>query len=1076
MDAESVGGSEVWGRCVWAVFALVVLATATLLVLVRPASAAAAGDDTGWMLLAVAAGPGDVASGVVAQGGGLCDSSGVSQFRDVGAGDYGAAYILCMRALGLSLGTGTGDYGPGRELTRGQMASFLVRLWRDVLGMDCPSGGTPFTDIGGGVHAGNIVCLYNLGITKGKTATTYEPQGPLTASQISRFLFRTYERADRSCADEASELDEAVACLQTLRVIPSAEEGRSDEAVTRAQMAVYVIGLWHNLAGRDLPPVPPELSSGDAYQQPDDSLQKSGGLSDIIPSPEDDDSLQKSGGLSDIIPSPEDHARYYQLEGTVVVTVFICGPEGKYTTHDDLSKLTALANRELDGFFERLSSGRLSVVFTEGSVVSPDLRWQDGPLTTAEIARVCQDSAWEVSSTQQVLVAVDVPDVAGSDGRGGGGRAIILTPDRFRSEERLHYVIVHELGHSLLGLHHLKFVWFGPIWANESLPFRSFLSEPKLVCYQYYQLGWPVPEYAQPCVRLTPSEPESVSITQMGDYAVTVAWEPPRFTDDAPISGYTVHLVDARTGNTIVINKAADERSHTFDRIVNNPGRYTFTVNANTRYGAGDTNSYYIEIPPAPPPPDPIRVAATTDTGLDLSWRDWDRTNNRNYVNLRYEVQYSTAGTTAKGEASSGSIASLSGLEPDTAYTIKVRSCTNSSFIRVCGEWATMTVSTQAVLPPPDPVSVEVGHNWYLLSWEPIPGVSSYQIEQPNGAWTTSHTPDFGKDIGVEPGTTHSVKVRSCNREDGFCDWGEWTTVTFTTTNQPSIPPPYRVTVKKIDDTSVVLLWDSIGGGPGRYTVEYEYTDGITTSGLQQYQVRGGILPNIPIEPDTTYTLKIRNCGWSQDNPFCSTWTSHTFSTTPTTQTSDLAQPSVSATDLGDIWLAFSWESVAGASSYDWRYSTSGGDPKWGNYTLTFFELSFVEPNTTYTVDVRACGGPTEPCSEWTTVDLTTLGSLPAAPPSYPVTVTEVTDNRIYLSWNPPDPDATYELRWFASEAKHNPSCCLPSHAEDLLHDWVIPELRPKTTYTINVRTCSISENNPCDDWVTIEVTTLPQG
>ena len=37
-------------------------------------------------------------------GSGLCDAGGVAQFGDVGDSDYGAAYILCMRALGLSQG------------------------------------------------------------------------------------------------------------------------------------------------------------------------------------------------------------------------------------------------------------------------------------------------------------------------------------------------------------------------------------------------------------------------------------------------------------------------------------------------------------------------------------------------------------------------------------------------------------------------------------------------------------------------------------------------------------------------------------------------------------------------------------------------------------------------------------------------------------------------------------------------------------------------------------------------------------------------------------------------------------
>ena len=192
---------------------------------------------------------------------GLCDAGETVQFGDVGDADYGAAYILCMRALGLSQGIGDGDYGPDGELNRGQMASFLIRLWTDHLGEQCPSGVVvPFTDIGGNTHEANIECLFGLGITQGTSATTYGPGDPLTASQISRFLYRTYQKAGgNQCAGtDGSERDRAAECLVGLRVAPTTGEATSATPVTRAQMGVYVIGLWHNLTGRGLPPTPPQ--------------------------------------------------------------------------------------------------------------------------------------------------------------------------------------------------------------------------------------------------------------------------------------------------------------------------------------------------------------------------------------------------------------------------------------------------------------------------------------------------------------------------------------------------------------------------------------------------------------------------------------------------------------------------------------------------------------------------------------------------------------------------------------------------------------------------------------------------
>ena len=200
------------------------------------------------------------ASVAEAQTADLCDTSSVEQFTDVQAADYAARYILCMRALELSRGFGDGAYGADRDLTRGQMASFLIRLWTDTLGNQCPEGSdSPFVDISGDTHEANINCLYNLGITKGVTATAYGPSEPLKASQISRFLLRTYQKTDHTCPTTGGddELDEAVDCLTELRVIPTPIEGLISDIVNRAQMAVYVIGLWHNLAGRGLPPTPP---------------------------------------------------------------------------------------------------------------------------------------------------------------------------------------------------------------------------------------------------------------------------------------------------------------------------------------------------------------------------------------------------------------------------------------------------------------------------------------------------------------------------------------------------------------------------------------------------------------------------------------------------------------------------------------------------------------------------------------------------------------------------------------------------------------------------------------------------
>ncbi len=193
----------------------------------------------------------------------LCDGRGEEQFSDVSRSDYAAAYILCAKALGLARGVGDGSFAPGAELSRAQTAAFLVRLWRDVLGRDCPAGGEPFTDVGAGHWAAaDIACLYNLGMTRGVTATTYEPGSSLTASQITKFVARMLNAHSAGfCDTSVDELERAASCLVSRNVAPDIDEAKSPRPASRAQMAVFLVGAWHHAAGRGQPPLRPSATT-----------------------------------------------------------------------------------------------------------------------------------------------------------------------------------------------------------------------------------------------------------------------------------------------------------------------------------------------------------------------------------------------------------------------------------------------------------------------------------------------------------------------------------------------------------------------------------------------------------------------------------------------------------------------------------------------------------------------------------------------------------------------------------------------------------------------------------------------
>ena len=211
----------------------------------------------------------------------LCENVPVAQrspFTDVSPELYGADYIACMKHLGLTSGKGDGSFGRVDELTRAQMASFLAGFWRLASGRECPSGDTPFSDVAeGGSHYDGIICIYNLNITTGKTATLFDPDSSVTTAQLSLFLWRTYESLGGGAvacgSNEEDPFDHAVECLRSINVIPTEAEGRIRQPVIRAQVAVYMVGLWLHLTGRRVPhpptrPTPADRSRALSYDYP----------------------------------------------------------------------------------------------------------------------------------------------------------------------------------------------------------------------------------------------------------------------------------------------------------------------------------------------------------------------------------------------------------------------------------------------------------------------------------------------------------------------------------------------------------------------------------------------------------------------------------------------------------------------------------------------------------------------------------------------------------------------------------------------------------------------------------------
>lgn len=111
-------------------------------------------------------------------------------FNDTAPGDHYYAAINAMAQHGITNGCGSNNFCPGENVTRDQMAVFLVRA---IYGNDnFTYNPTPyFTDVPSGAFGFKwIQKMKDLGITSGCTATTYCPSGTVNRDQMAIFIIR----------------------------------------------------------------------------------------------------------------------------------------------------------------------------------------------------------------------------------------------------------------------------------------------------------------------------------------------------------------------------------------------------------------------------------------------------------------------------------------------------------------------------------------------------------------------------------------------------------------------------------------------------------------------------------------------------------------------------------------------------------------------------------------------------------------------------------------------------------------------------------------------------------------------
>ncbi|EMS71714.1 fibronectin type III domain-containing protein [Ruminiclostridium cellobioparum] len=236
-------------------------------------------------------------------------------------------------------------------------------------------------------------------------------------------------------------------------------------------------------------------------------------------------------------------------------------------------------------------------------------------------------------------------------------------------------------------------------------------------------------------------------------------------------------------------------------------------------------------------------------------------------------------------------------LAPGTHHSYRVRSINPGGK----SEWSSYVNTTTLVDTIPVPVNIAAtpSLNKITVSWDPVDGVTGYDIEVDGITFDNSNRTTYTHS-NLTPGTSHKYRVRA-KKGGKVSEWSSMI-VSNTLTNAFGTPSNFKVNA---NDTSVALTWDAVPESEG-YDVEIDGT--IIDNGMEPSCIHDGLTPN------TNHTYRVR----ARKATETSEWTQPLTVTTYGLQT---PQNITAASDEASITV--NWSSVPGATTYDIEFDGS---------------------------------------------------------------------------------------------------------------------------------------------------------
>lgn len=128
---------------------------------------------------------------MAARGGRSLPQVNTSTFADVTASNVHKANIERLAAAGILTGKTATTFGPHEPVTRGQTARMITETTRFITGQSLPANRDTFTDDTDNVHEDPINRLNGVQVIAGVGGFAYSPHAPVTRGAMASFLMRT---------------------------------------------------------------------------------------------------------------------------------------------------------------------------------------------------------------------------------------------------------------------------------------------------------------------------------------------------------------------------------------------------------------------------------------------------------------------------------------------------------------------------------------------------------------------------------------------------------------------------------------------------------------------------------------------------------------------------------------------------------------------------------------------------------------------------------------------------------------------------------------------------------------------